>query len=49
MDLKLQLRKGPVERIPFPCLSQTTSPFQQLGQFLLLLGKKIDAAQNQKA
>ena len=46
--LERHLRKGPVERIPFPCLTQTTSPFQQLGQFLLLLGKKIDAAQNQQ-
>ena len=38
-----------MERIPFPTLSQTASPYQQLGQFLLLLGKKTDVAQNQKA
>lgn len=41
-------RKGPLERVPFPTLSQTQSPFQQLGHHLLLLGKKIDAAQLQK-
>lgn len=45
----LPCRKGPVERISFPTLSQTQSPFMQLGQFLHLLGKKIDAAQNHKA
>ena len=40
----LRPRKGPLERVPFPTLSQTQSPFQQLGHHLLLLGKKIDAA-----
>ena len=43
--LKIYLRKGPLERVPFPTLSHTQSPFQQLGHHLLLLGKKIDAAQ----
>lgn len=46
--LKNYLRKGPLERVPFPTLSQTQSPFQQLGHHLLLLGKKIDAAQLSK-
>lgn len=42
-------RKGPLEKIPFPTLSQTQSPYQQLGHHILLLGKKIDAAEVQKA
>ena len=38
-------RKGAPERIQFPTLSQTVSPFQQLGIHLAILGKKIDGAQ----
>lgn len=38
-----------MEKIPFPTLSQTQSPYQQLGHHILLLGKKIDAAEVQKA
>lgn len=45
----LGVRKGPMEKIPFPTLSQTQSPYQQLGHHILLLGKKIDAAEVQKA
>ena len=39
------IRKGAPERIQFPTLSQTVSPFQQLGLHLAILGKKIDSAQ----
>jgi hypothetical protein len=43
------VRKGPVEKLAFPTLQQNTSPFQQLGAFLLVLGRKIDNAQAVKA
>lgn len=43
------LRKGPAERAQFPTMSSVSSPYQQLGQFILVLGRKIDSAQELKA
>lgn len=41
-------RKGPIERVQFPTMSSVISPFQQLGQYILILGRKIDSAQELK-
>lgn len=43
------LRKGPAERAQFPTMSSVSSPYQQLGQCILVLGRKIDSAQELKA
>ena len=37
-------RKGPVERVAFPAANPTVSPYQQLGQYIMILGQKIDLA-----
>jgi len=44
----LDFRKGPPERAQFPAFSSVVSPYQQLGQFILVLGRKIDSAQELK-
>lgn len=45
----LTLRKGPVERVSFPSTASTVSPYQQLGQYIMILGQKIDSARDLKA
>lgn len=42
------LRKGPIDRVAFPAANATVSPFQQLGQYIMILGQKIDSAQELK-
>lgn len=43
------LRKGPIERVSFPATSATVSPYQQLAQYIMILGQKIDSARDLKA
>lgn len=43
-----RLRSGKADKLAFPTLQQQTSPFQQLGAFVLVLGRKIDLAQSAK-
>ena len=42
-------RKGPVERVAFPASNANVSPYQQIAQYIMILGQKIDSARDLKA
>lgn len=44
----LAMPKGPVERVSFPAANPTVAAYQQLGQYIMILGQKIDLARDLK-